>query len=223
MNGTDVVSIMRKSTKCGKGLQLSISAKWLSDMGFALNSLVQVLPEPGGLSFTLHDETFTKYSELLSITTEMGGTLMKVSLHYRPRLGLSGVYLRRAGLRVGDNLLVLYKHGFIRARKIQSGAVRVVKSHLVGRWLEDLGFECGTDLIISSEPGAIICKLCDDVVLQSSVKLLAKTRLENRVPCITIHSSLYEHAGFEQDDELLASYEYGLIRLWKPDFVSLGF
>ena len=92
---------------------------WLPDMGFTLGALVQVLPEAGGMSFTLCDENIQKYSELLLTTEEKKGTLVTVDrCRTGVRIEIEGRYIRNAGLDIGDTLVALYDYGLIRVRKM---------------------------------------------------------------------------------------------------------
>ena len=238
MNGIDIASVTRASRRKNNP-RLQFYAEWLREMGFVPDALVQFLPEPGGMSLTLCNENIPKYSELLCRTVERGGTLIHVNLHRHredPQLFLSGVHLKRAGLGYGDNLIIRYEYGSIRMRKLPGGAVKIVNSHLVGKWLADSGFLPDEALTVASTPGLITCKLQENgrgrtaelvrFARENKLKLLQvqKTKLKNEFgQYLDIPSSCLEKAGFSPEETLLAVYGQGVIKLQKPDFVGLGF
>jgi hypothetical protein len=238
MNGVDIASVTRTNRQTNSP-RIQFYAKWLRGMGFVPDALVQFLPEPDGMSFTLYNENIPKYSALLWQTIESGGTLMHINLHSHrddPQLCLSGVHFNRTGLVYGDNLIIWYEYGFIRMRKLPEGAVKLVNSHLVGQWLADSGFLPDEVLTVASEPGSIICKLQENGRERTAelVKFARKMKLKliqvqkikysnSIIHYFNIPSSCLEKAGFSPDDALLAVYEYGFIKLQKPDFAELGF
>ena len=154
--------------------------KWLHDMGFTSGALVQAIPEPGGMMFTLCNENIPSYSELDAATRERGGKLiqsycMVVKNTQYPALMTNGQYLHNAGLDFGDALIAQYTPGFIRVRKLPE-TVRVIhvtnlkdsytgklspKIQLHGEWLLGFGFDYHSLLTALSEPGLITFQLRD--------------------------------------------------------------
>jgi hypothetical protein len=150
-------------------------------MGFIPGALVQVIPEPGGLIFTLYNENISSYSELDTVTQAHGGKLMQVSYtddwkYPNPVLTISGQVISNAGLDLGANLIIHYTPGTIRVRKC-SGVAKIVhvtsdknqytgnpypKLQLFGTWLTELGFMLNASATTLSEPGRITLQLRDE-------------------------------------------------------------
>jgi len=236
MNGVDLTSITRidRNNNCPR---LNFHAKWLGAMGFVPGALVQFLPETDGMTFTLCDENIIKYSELDRRTKEKGGTLMQI---YSRRDGLqvciSGARLDDTGLVYGDKLIIRYQPGLIRMRKLPYLAAKLTTSHVIGKWLAESGFVPNAVLTMASEYGLITCQLHENGV-ERTAELVRYAR-ENRLKLLQVQKEKYKHgvlqwidipppclekAGFTSDDLLLAVYEYGTIKLQKPDFIALGF
>ena len=147
---------------------------WLSEIGFVPGALVRVIPEPGGMKFTLHNEYIISYSELNSLARKHGGKLIQVSYPNAkkmsgPSLRANGRHLRLAGLDIGDEIIIQYDYGFIQARKLPDRATVVLtakvknqdtgkpgtKAKLSGNWLPKFGFMPKTLVTTLSEPGQI--------------------------------------------------------------------
>jgi len=236
MNGVDIAGITRINRNTSSP-RLVFQAEWLGNMGFISGALVQFIPEPGGITFTLCDENIGRYSELSLRTKELGGTLMQV-YEYRDGLQLciSGARLNDTGLIFGDKLLVRYKPGIIQMRKLSQCAVKLVNAHVVGKWLAESGFVPDAVLSVDSKPGIITCNLHENGVERTAE--LVKYARANKLQLLQVQKEPYKHgviqwidippsclekAGFGPDDSMLAVYEYGIIKLQKPDFVALGF
>ena len=223
--------------------RLAFYAPWLAEMGFVPDALVQFLPEPGGLSFTLCNENIPKYSSLFSYTKKIGGTLMRVNLHRHrpePMLCLSGAALDGTGLIFGDSLLIRYDPGFIRMRKLPDAGARLVDSHVTGAWLPNAGFLPDSVLTLANKPGLITCTLKENDagrIQQRTAELVSHARL-HKLTLLQVRKAKYDKgfchffdipdpclqaAGFIKGEPLLAFYSYGLIKLQKPDLSSLGF
>ena len=221
-------------------------------MGFVAGALVQYIPEPNGMTFTLCDENIRKYSELYHSTKEKNGTLMQI-YDYRDglQLTISGSRLDETGLVFGDRLIVCYEHGFVKMRKLpkspNGGGTTLTTARITGAWLAESGFVINSVITVASETGVIICTLQENglertselvkYARQNKLKLLQvqgrdyKLRLlKNQHQCrhgvilsFDIPPQCLDIAGFAPDELLLAVYEYGTIKLQKPDFVALGF
>jgi len=213
-------------------------AEWTKRMGFDVDTLIQCLPEDGGVSFVLRNENIPSYSELFRETNEKGGTLIHPSMFMHreyPCIYVSGAPLRSSGLKYGDNLIALYEYGLIRMRKLPEDGTRVVNARVFGNWLRDLGFSPGEVLTVDSEPGLITCTLQENG--QERTAELVKHARENHlnlvqvksvsdnnwVPMFEVPSSRVEKAGFSPDEVFRAVCEYGCIKLQELDFVGLGF
>jgi len=236
MTGVDIASVTRINRNTSSP-RLDFHADWLGAMGFVSGALVQYIPELGGMTFTLCDENIQRYSELDRVTKERGGTLMQVYC-YRDGLQLciSGARLNDTGLIWGDRLLVRYEHGLVRMRKLPQGAVKLVTTHIVGKWLAESGFIPDAVLSVASEPGLITFTLHENGVERTAE--LVKYSRANKLKLLQVQKEPYKHgliqwfdippscmekAGFNPDDSMLAVYEYGTIKLQKPDLVALGF
>jgi len=221
-------------------------------MGFVAGALVQAIPEPQGMRFTLCDENISRYSELSHATAGQNGKLIQVifsnnNKNYGPMITTSGQYLLSGGLSIGDRLIVQCRPGLIRMRKAP-GTVGAVGScidrytgkaapviRLCGQWLAEAGFVRDALAVATPEPGCITLDLHDRGIEQYS--LLVKHARENKLKLVQIrqyyknkNSSFaaikgqsLAQAGFGVGDLFRLSSEYGLVRLQKLDLKSLGF
>jgi len=236
MAGIDLACITRIKRETSSP-RLNFQAGWLGDMGFVAGVLVQFIPEQNGLAFVLCDENIHKYSQLDKSTKDKGGMLMQV-YGYRDGLQLcvSNSLLAGIGLVYGDNLIVRYEYGLIRMRKLPKNTVKLVTQHVVGKWLGELGFIPDAVLSVASAPCLITCTLHENGV--ENTTQLVKYARANKLALLQVQKKWYkssvilwfdippkhlEKAGFATDETLLATYEHGLIKLQKPDFVQLGF
>jgi hypothetical protein len=219
---------------------------WLQDMGFVTGALVQAIPEPNGISFTLCDENIGKYSELSRSTEERNGRLIQViqrngNKTAEQQIAISGHYILSGGLTVGDCLMAQYSYGLIRMRKAD-GMVGTVGSYhdnridknitilrLFGEWLSEFGFASDTLATAASEPGCITLTLYDKGIEQYSA--LVKYARENKLKLyqlrqhykyekssgVDITGSCLERAGFVTGDPYKIICEYGQVKLKKLD------
>jgi|GEM_PF-1529406 len=166
--------------------RISFFGDWLNDIGFVPGALVQVLPAPEGMDFTLCNDNISSYSELLQTTRALHGNLIRVyhaegRLHQGPTFVTSGRYIYKGGLRDGDALIAECLSGSIRVRKIDPAKLgfqnlRIItvsyitrqytdepipKVRLVGDWLNEIGFEIGAVCTAASEPGIMTLNLQD--------------------------------------------------------------
>jgi len=236
MNGVDIASITRINRNDNRP-RMVCGCEWLKDMGFTSGALVQFIPEPGGMTFALCNENIRDYSELDRHTKANGGTLMQVYLHpYGLQLCISGARLDATGLVWHDKLLIRYEPGLVRMRKLPKEAVKLTTPHVIGKWLAESGFVPDAVLAVGTQPGLITCTLQENGIERTAE--LVKYARANKLTLLQIHkrkckhsvyqwfdipSSCLEKAGFAPDELLLATYEYGIIKLRKPDFAELGF
>ena len=224
--------------------RMRIVGDWLNAIGFCKGALIQSLPIPDGLVFTLCDEN-TNYSELYNATKEQGGTLIRVRVmlelgrYQAPAFATTGVHLLKGGLEINDTLLAKCEYGRITMRKV-SGNVHltmvartkdhrtqepVPMAHLGGAWLTDVGFTPDTLISITSEQGCITLTAYDEAIVYSDVVMLSrakKMRLKQVYekdgnPLITITGLCIRNAGFELGDIFAAELEYGIVKLKKLD------
>jgi len=217
-------------------------------VGFTEGALVQFLPEQHGASLVLCNENIPKYCELSRVTKEKGGTLCQVH-DYRdgPSLHISGSTLDATGLVYTDPLLAMrptaqYEYGLIRLRKLPVGDYKITNAHVVGKWLNDLGFLPDEVFTVKAEPGLITCQLHENgrertnelvkFARQNKLQLLQVQKMRYGRPYaygqgkpnafgqgfwhyFDIPSAALEKAGFESDEALLANYSYGFIQFQK--------
>jgi len=216
--------------------KIALFAEWLIPMGFLPDTLVQSLPEPNGMSFTLY-ENVPKYSELSRKTREQGGILSNINFcksRSKSYLCISGAVLQKIGLAFGDTMLIRYEYGFFRMRKLPAD-VKIVTKRIVGHWLEELGFVTNSILTVDSSPGLITCKLEENghARVHQLVKYARKNKLNllqvtaqkdnNYAPHFVIPISRFEKAGFTPEDSFFATYDHGIIKIHPIDFDALGF
>jgi hypothetical protein len=187
---------------------------------------------------------------LFHSTKEKGGTLIRLYIANQrtlkgPSIVTTGKHISSGGLKMGDTLIVKCEYGCIRARKV-SGNIRLIhvsrtkqaytgepvpKVWVCGDWLSDIGFTPDTLVTVAFEPGCITLTAYDKAVIYSDVVRLArqnKMRLiqvstKSSVPLINIADSCVRQAGFDLGDIFAAEYEYGIIKLQKPDPQRFGF
>jgi len=236
--GIHLTSVTRGGKNDGKPKVL-FYAEWTSRMGFTADVLIQVIPEDGGLTFTLCNENIPSYSELLRETKEKGGALIHPSFYMhkqKPCISISGAVVKNAGLKSGDGLIAQYEYGSIRMRKIpDDDGTRIVSTKIYGRWLEELGFLTGEVMTIDSEPGLITCTFLenglervDEIVKHAREKRMSLVQLRTSkdvlyTPMFEIPPSRLEKAGFSPNDAFHAVCEYGRIQLQKLDCRRYGF
>jgi hypothetical protein len=198
-------------------------------MGFTPGALVKVLTGPGEMSFMLCDESNVK---------EKKGTFVKVLK--APSLSISGPYIHDAGWDIGDSILAQYEYGLIRVRKLPpstkvmpaAAARKKEDLRLSGSWLASNGFVPDSVVTVASEPGSIVIKLYENGVenyvglvkyaRQNKLKILqVRKGVRNRF--IDVAGSCLNKAGFSPDELFLASYDYGVIKLQRLNFVGLSF
>lgn len=248
---TAFLSVTSRETSPGGLPRIICSGSWLPDMGFVTGALVQAIPEPSGISFTLCDENISRYSELSQSTDERNGKLIQVIFagsrnNYGQMLNTSGQYILSGGLSVGDPLIAHYTYGLIRMRKLTCtvGAVGSYKDNrsgktysvirLFGEWLAEVGFVRDALSTAAAEPGCIALSLHDNGVGQYSalVKYARENKLKifqprqyarDKSPYIEINDSFLSRAGFTAGDIFSIVCEFGLVKLQNLDLKDLGF
>jgi len=233
METTQLISVTRSSKNKP---QLSIYTDWLTTVGFTPNSLVQFLPEPFGFTFTLCN-SIPSYSKLARSTREKGGVLKNVhfcNIFKKPHLTVTGVSMERTGLLYGDKTLAHYEYGFVRARKIPEGALKVVTTpeRIAGKFLSQLGHAAGAVLLATPQRGLITCEFQENG-MERALELvryaranrlyllqLTDTRDKDRnIFKLDIPASCLARADILPDDALIVSYSDGRLQLQKSDFV----
>ena len=243
MNGIDIATITR-TNRINNRPRLDFYAGWMEAMGFVHGALVQLIPGQGGMTFTLYNENIRSYSELHRSTKERGGTLIHVYL-YRDGLNfcVSGMPLNDAGLAWGDRLLVRYKYGLVRMRKLPPGEATLTTLRVAGKWLAKSGFVPDEVLTVNAIPGCITCELQPNGVERTAelVKYARANKLQlvqvrkqthklrnppykhGAIQWFDIPHTCLENAGFITGEPLIATYKYGSITLQKPNFTEAGF
>jgi len=238
-NGVDITSVTRTNNNANNinNLRINFCFKWLGDMGFMPGALVQFLPEPNGVTFILCDKNIQMYSDLDLRTKEKGGTLMQVNkIQKGSQLCVSGSRLDDTGLIFGDTLIVRYEYGFIRMRKLSCNSTKLTTAHVIGSWLSETGFVPDAVLTVHSSPGLITCTLHENsakrtaelvkYVRENKLKLIQVQKMKHKHSIrqwIDIPSQCLDKAGFAANDLLFAVYDYGTLKLQKPNFSALGF
>ena len=189
----EVINAGRDSSPC-PGLRFY--GQWLPDMGFIPGALVQAIPEPGGMTFTLFNENIKSYSELFYSTQKQGGKLIQTYYagskeNHCLLLTTSGKYLLDAGIDFGDTLIACYEPGFIRVRKLPSDTKAIQVSsvkysymdkplpeiRLIGNWLSELGFIPDFLVTSASVPGSITFSLHSNDGIKGYSELVKHARL----------------------------------------------
>jgi len=244
-----ILSVCRNGRAVSSRPRIQIVGDWLADLGFVSGVLIQALPEQGGFVFNLCNEN-VNYRELFQLTKELGGTLIRAYVSgERTRAGIAlvttGKHVLKGGLKVGDALIAQCDYGCIRVRKVcgnvQLFHVARVKNDrtglvipnifLLGGWLNDFGFEPDTLVTMAAKPGKIIFKAHNNsIIYRDLVKYarengmhLLQVAVKAGIPLINVTCSAIQKSGFEVGDILAAEYDYGVIKLQKPDPRKFGF
>ena len=163
---------------------------------------------------------------------------------------MRGSIFSEAGLEIGDIVIARYEHGTIFIKKpscpvrfIKMSSVgdsltgeRIPKLQMTGEWLTGFGFVPDSLLTAEITDGSIIFKLMDDGIekysgvvrhaRENGLKLLqVKTHAARGkdYPFIKVLGNWLTQAGFDMGEQIPAFCGPGLIKLQKPDSVSLGF
>lgn len=213
--------------------RLDLKGQWLGNIGFTHGTLARFLPEPGGVLFSLCDENIHKYSELWRDTDAQGGTLLQAATRNGgPFLGTSGIFVERAGMEVGDAIIVRHEQGFVHGRKLPHPSAKIVVNPVAGTWLAGVGFDKSAVFTLATAPGLLTCTLQENGLERTAelVKYARANKLtllqvsqSNHKPHFGIPPLCIDRAGFTSGDQLIATYRHGFIQLQKPDFVGLGF
>ena len=237
-------------TKSHNRPRLQIVGDWLPDLGFVNGALVQTLPEADGLLLNLADKNIN-YSELFNETKKKGGALNRLYLAKEgvrnavPTLVTTGHHLLRGGVDIGDSLIIKCEYGRITVRKIADNVklIHVARErhpltkeprpivYLCGEWLSELGFTPDTLYTAAFEQDCITFTAYEKEVVYSDIVKIAragKMRLlqvskRDGVPLITLTGAYVQKAGFELGEIFVAEYEYGVVKLTKPNSQRLGF
>ena len=219
--------------------RIHIRSQWLASIGFVQGALVSVVPRQDGLTLSLQDKNST-------LIKEERHKLIRVGLenkHPKPLCYLAVNFTKNfsiPGLSAGDFLAAGYGYGIIKAMKLPSADKYVVVGsqnysaflQLSGGWLSDIGFMPDAVVTVSLTHGNIILSLWKGDTMEYSeiVKFarkhkyqLIQVRKNQHITTLDISGYLLDSAGFIEGDISGIRYEYGIIRLFKPDLKKLGF
>jgi len=203
-----VLTVTNKGSASKPSPGIYFSGKWLTEIGFIPGALVQSIPEPGGVAFTLCNEDIRSYSELDTATRERGGKLIQLSYTYGkkcpfPHLTTMGQYLQKdAGLGFGDSLIAHYAPGVIQVRKLPKG-VKVIhmtsikdqltgkaspKLRLYGAWLAELGFTPDALVTALSEPGRVTLQLMGKT--DDNYSDIVRFARQNKMKLVQVHEAV---------------------------------
>ena len=102
---------------------VKLIGEWLPGFGFTPDALATVEAEPGCITFTLRDDGFEKYGELVRFARQNKMKLIQVltsptrGKRY-PYIRITGSGVDRAGFMPGDALLASCEHGLIKLQKL---------------------------------------------------------------------------------------------------------
>jgi len=231
--------------------RIRIIGDWLADIGFVSGVLVQALPSPGELTFTVYDKNIN-YSDLYNETRAKGGTLNRVYIaNSLSEKGLTfvttGKHIGKCGFEFGDILVAKCDFGSIKVRKV-SGDVRLVnvarkvdertgkvmpKIYIFGEWLNAIGFTPDTLVTVAADVGLITFVAYDKEIIYSDiVKFARKNKMRliqvgirqgTTFPLINATGVYIKDSGFEVGDIFAVHCEYGIIRLQRFDPLRFGF
>ena len=219
--------------------RIHVRSPWLASMGFVQGALVSVAPLQDGFTLAVHDKNCT-------LIKGKGSKFIHVGIENKKNNPVCqlGVYLTQnfsiPGLSAGDFLAAGYDYGTIEARKLPPADKYVVVAsqdysaylRLSGGWLSDIGFISDTIVTVSLAHGYITLSVWKGGTATYSelVKFARKhkyqviqDRKNQQVTILDITGYLLNSAGFAKGDIAGIHYEYGMIRLFKPDLQLLGF
>ena len=232
--GVQLTNVQCTGDSSGSRPRIVFWGDWLAESGFVTGALVQVLPESGGIVFRLCDEDIIKYSDLYLITKESGGSLVQAC---SDSLRVSGHEIfGLAGFDYGDSLIARYEYGLIRVRKLPRKSTFIPaifgqdEIRIYGDWLCRNGFIKDSVITVKPEPDAVavtvkLVEYSDDLVKdarRNKTKLLQVERFKKKQR-VRLPASVFENAGFGQDEDFLAVYDHGIIKFQRFDWERLGF
>jgi len=165
-------------------------------------------------------------------------------------LSITGEFITRAGLASGDALIARYGPGIIQIRKCpdnievthvlsirdQNSSRYTSRLRLYSEWLQISGFTVGKLVTVLSSPGSLTFEASGEGIekYDDLVRLARKNKMKliqvserlykkKKYPCITMTGLSLSAVGFDVGEPLLASFEYGRIKLQKFDFAKVGF
>ena len=239
---TSISCVTRSGERSGVWPRVTLFGGWLAESGFVPGALTRFTPEGRGLAFHLCDKDIERYSDLFNEVKSAGGTLIRVakSTDRGPVLSTYNSLIRKTGLYFGDSLVTRYEYGFIQVRKLPVNTkfimVQVFKEsvRLHGNWIGGLGFTPGIYITVASEqPGTLTLRLWDQwpgvfrnlakYARQYNMNLLRVNSGTHFSQYVDIPCTCFETAGLSADTGFLAWFEYGVIKLRKPNWEELGF
>jgi len=211
--------------------KIRICSPCLADMGFVHGAAVRAAPRQDGFNLALQNENNARED----------GKLIHVSLYRdKPNLTVNLAQNFPTGLIDGDFLAAGYEYGIIRARKLpEAQKYYVITSQnygaflqFSGAWLSDTGFTPDTITTVSSTHEGImfsawkdIAAKYDDIVKYARKQgyQIIQARRNQHITTMDIPGYILNKAGFGNGDIIGVRYEYGIIKLFKPDLQRLGF
>lgn len=212
--------------------KVHICSPLLVDMGFAQGTPVRAVPQQHGFTLTLgYEGCMGGYGKLIHVSAAATG---KLSI----TVNLAGNFAT-TGLSVGDFLAARYEYGAISARRLpEARKYYVVGSRgcdaflrLSGAWLCDAGFEPDTITVVSTtQDGVTFTAWSDEAARYGDIVKYARRRRcqiiqpkrNQRITVMDVSGYLLGGAGFGIGDIAGVRYEYGSIKLFKPDLRALG-
>jgi hypothetical protein len=99
--------------------KIRLSGHWLRDYGFEINSLLTAQAVPGSVTFTLENATPGDYVDLVRRARRQKTRLIQVRTESdRPRIGITGSSVDRAGFALDDILAVSHAPGILKLQRL---------------------------------------------------------------------------------------------------------
>jgi len=215
--------------------RVDIHSQWLSDTGFVIGTSAYAIPQQDGFTITTQGEN-NKHGKKISVITNKNRNYgSKPVIHLYLAKNFSST-----GLSEGDFLAAKFEYGIIEAKKLPAAQKYcVIGSHdyeaflqFSGGWLSDTGFMPDTATTVSVSDDGITFRVWDGVTesyadfvkfARSSKCQIIQPRKNQTITTMDIPGYILNRAGFGDGDICGIDYEYGAIRLFKPDLRKIGF
>jgi len=219
--------ITTKKPPCRTRVKTSLPL--LAEMGFVYGTPVWAIPQQDGFTISMHENS-------------KNGALMHVGLmNNKPSLMINfSKNFYPAGLIGGDFLAAKFDCGTIEAKKLPAAQKyyvigsqnRNVFLQFSGAWLSDAGFMPDAVVTVSVFDEGIIFRVWNDMTesykdfvkfARSDKCQIIQPRKNQGIITLDIPAYILKSASFDVGDISGVHYEYGLIKLFKPDLRKIGF
>ena len=216
-------------------LRVDIRSRLIADMGFVVGASAYAIPQQDGFTITMQGENNNGGKIINVINNKNRNCKSKPAIHLYLAKNFSST-----GLAEGDFLAAKFEHGVITAKKLPPAQKYYVTGsqsyetflQFSGGWLSDAGFMPDTPVTVSVSDDGITFRVWDGMTenyadfvkfARSDKCQIIQPRKNQSVITMDIPGYILNRGGFGVGDISGVNYEYGTIKLFKPDLQKLGF